>query len=359
MLYYWLYPLHEQLIVFNVIKYITFRTFMGLFTALAVVFILGKPWIRFMQKRRFMQVLWDYVPPTHHQTKTNTPTMGGVLIWFAVVFSALLWARLDNPFIWMMLGLGTALAAIGFLDDYRKVSRKDAHGLKGRYKFPLQVAFCGLAALILFDAYHFDTRLSIPFFKDIFLPLGSFYILFAVLVMVGSSNAVNLTDGLDGLVAGPAAIAFLAFGVLAYLAGHFKIAAYLQIPHIPLAGELAVVCGAVVGALIGFLWYNSHPAQIFMGDVGALSLGGVLGLAALLTKNELLLLVIGGVFVLETLSVITQVVSFKLTGRRVFKMAPLHHHFELKGWPESKVIVRFWIVSIILALASLATLKLR
>lgn len=359
MLYYWLYPLHEQFILFNVVKYITFRTFMGIFTALAIVFVAGLPWIRFMQKKQFMQILWEYVPVTHHQTKTKTPTMGGVLIWFAILLATLLWARLDNPFVWMMLGLGTALAAVGFIDDFRKVTKKDAHGLKARYKFPLQVLICGLVALILYDAYQFDTRLSVPFLKALLIPLGGWYILFAILVLTGTCNAVNLTDGLDGLVAGPATIAFLAFGVLAYLAGHFKIASYLQIPHIPLAGELAVVCGAVVGALLGFLWFNSHPAQIFMGDVGALSLGGMLGLVALLTKNELLLVVIGGIFVLETLSVITQVISFKLTGRRVFKMAPIHHHFELKGWPESKVIVRFWIVSIILALASLATLKLR
>lgn len=359
MLYHWLYPLHDQFILFNVVKYITFRTFMGFFTALVLMFVLGKPWIRYLQRKQFLQVLWEYVPITHHQTKTNTPTMGGVLICFAIFVSALLWARWDNPFVWMTLGLGLLLAALGFLDDYRKVSRKDAHGLKARYKLPLQIAICGLFALILYDGFHFDPHLSVPFLKQILIPLGWCYVPFAIFVLVGASNAVNLTDGLDGLVAGPTTIAFLAYGILAYLAGHFKIAGYLQIPHVPLAGELAVICGAVMGALIGFLWFNAYPAQIFMGDVGALSLGGMLGMVALLTKNELLLVLIGGVFVLETLSVITQVISFKLTGKRIFRMAPLHHHFELKGWPESKVIVRFWIISIILALASLSTLKLR
>lgn len=359
MLYHWLYPLSEQFIFFNVVRYITFRTFMGLFTAMVIVFVLGRPWIRFLQRKQFLQTLWDYVPETHHASKTKTPTMGGLLIWFGILVSVLLWARWDTPFVWMMLGVGLLLAAVGFLDDYWKIARKDAHGLKARYKFPLQLIACGIVVLILFDAFKFDTHLTIPFFKQVYWNLGRYYILFAILVLVGSSNAVNLTDGLDGLVTGPAVIAFLAYGVFAYVAGNAKMSGYLQVPYIPDCGEVAIVCGAVAGALIGFLWFNSHPAEVFMGDVGALSLGGMLGLVAVLTKNELLLTVIGGVFVLETLSVITQVASFKLTGKRVFKMAPLHHHFELKGWPESKVIVRFWIISIILALASLSTLKLR
>lgn len=359
MFYHWLYPLHNEFVAFNVVKYITFRTFMSLFTALVILIVLGKPWISFLQKRRFLQTLWEYVPETHHKSKAGTPTMGGILIWFSFIFSTLLWARWDNPFIWMVLGLATALAVIGFLDDYWKITRKDAHGLKARYKFPLQVIVCGLLALILYDGFGFDTHLSIPFIKQISPDLGWYYILFAIFVLVGTSNAVNLTDGLDGLVTGPAVIAFLTFGVFAYIAGHIKIATYLQVPYIPSCAELSVLCGAVAGALIGFLWFNAHPAQIFMGDVGALSLGGMLGLVALLTKNELLLVVIGGLFVLETLSVITQVISFQLRGKRIFRMAPLHHHFELKGWPESKVTVRFWIISLILALASLSTLKLR
>ncbi len=359
MLYHWLYPLHEHFIGFNVVKYITFRALMGLFTSMAIVFAVGGCWIRFMQKKQFLQTLWEYVPATHHQTKTKTPTFGGILIWFGILTASLLWARLDNIFVWLVLGLGLGLAAIGFLDDALKIFKKDAHGLRARYKFPLQVLVCGLVALILYDSFQFDTHLSFPFFKQFYLHLGLFYIPFAIFVLAGTSNAVNLTDGLDGLVTGPAIISFLAYGVLAYIAGNYKIAAYLQVAHIPECGELAVVCGATVGALIGFLWYNAHPAQIFMGDVGALSLGGMLGMVALITKQEILLTVIGGIFVLETLSVITQVVSFKLTGKRIFKMAPIHHHFELKGWPESKVIVRFWIISIILALIGLSTLKLR
>lgn len=359
MFYHWFYPLSEHFIGFNVLKYITFRSFMGLFTSLAIVFVFGMPWIRFMKKKQFLQTLWEYVPLTHHESKQQTPTLGGILIWSAILLSSLLWARWDNPFVWMVLGLGLGLAIIGFLDDYRKIVKKDAHGLRARYKFPLQVLVCGLVALILYDAYQFDPYLVVPFFKEVLPNLGWLYIPFAIFVMVGTSNAVNLTDGLDGLVTGPCIIAFLAYAVFAYLAGNIKIATYLQFPHIPYCSELAVICGAIVGALIGFLWFNSHPAQIFMGDVGSLSLGGALGLIALFTKQELLLVVIGGIFVLETLSVITQVISFKLTGKRIFRMAPIHHHFELKGWPESKVIVRFWILSIILALISLSTLKLR
>ncbi len=359
MFYHWLYPLHEQFIVFNVTKYITFRTFMSLFTAMAITFVLGKPWIATMQKRQLLQTLWEYVPQTHHQTKGKTPTLGGVLILLSVLISSFFWARWDNPFVWMVLATGLLLGLIGFLDDTLKISKKDAHGLKARYKFPLQILICTLVALVLYDGFGFDTHLSIPFFKQFIPDLGWVYILFAVFILAGTSNAVNLTDGLDGLVTGPAIIAFLSYGIFAYITGNSKIAAYLQIPYIPNCAELSVVCGAVAGSLIGFLWFNAHPAQIFMGDVGALALGGMLGLVALLTKNELLLMVIGGVFVLETLSVITQVASFKLTGKRIFRMAPLHHHFELKGWPESKVIVRFWIISLILALASLSTLKLR
>lgn len=359
MLYHWLYPLSEQFILFNVIKYITFRTFVALFTSLGITFALGNHWIAYMQRKQFLQTLWEYVPVTHHETKKKTPTMGGILIWISILIGTLLWARLDNPFIWMTLGLGLALAAIGFLDDYLKIIRKDAHGLRARYKFPLQILLAGMFALLLYDGFGFDTHLAVPFFKEIFLNLGWYYILFAIFLVVGTSNAVNLTDGLDGLVTGPTIIAFLAYAIFAYVAGNVKISTYLQVPYIPQCGELAVLCGAVVGALIGFLWFNSHPAQIFMGDVGALSLGGMLGFIALLTKNELLLAIIGGIFVLETFSVITQVISFKVTGKRIFRMAPLHHHFELKGWPESKVIVRFWIISIILALISLSTLKLR
>jgi phospho-N-acetylmuramoyl-pentapeptide-transferase len=250
-------------------------------------------------------------------------------------------------------------AMIGFVDDYRKVILKDAKGLRARWKFPLQLVVATFAAMMLFDPLGLSTTLAVPFFKNFLPDLGWVYIPFAVVVIVGASNAVNLTDGLDGLVSVPSMVAFLAYGVLAYVAGHAAIARYLAVQWVPGAGELAVICGAVVGACTGFLWYNAHPASIFMGDVGSLPLGALLGYVAVVTKNEILLLLIGGIFVLETISVITQVASFKLTGKRVFRMAPLHHHFELKGWAESKVIVRFWIISIVLALASLATLKLR
>lgn len=359
MLYHWLFPLAEKISLFNVVQYLTVRTFMALFTSLVIVLLFGGFWIRFLARRQFLQTLWDYVPETHHTHKQKTPTMGGVLIWLSILISVGLWARWDRPYVWIVLGVGTALAAIGFLDDYLKVIKKDAHGLRARYKFPLQVLVTLLFCLILFDGLGFPTDLSIPFFKTIRPDLGLWYLLFGVFVITGTSNAVNLTDGLDGLVTGPAIICFLTFGLFAYVAGHYEVASYLHLPFIRHSGELAVLCGAVVGALIGFLWYNSHPAEVFMGDVGSLSLGGMLGMTAVITKNEFLLAIVGGVFVLETLSVITQVASFKLTGKRIFRMAPIHHHFELKGWPESKVIVRFWIISIVLALMSLSTLKLR
>ena len=359
MLYHLLYPLHEHHILFNVVKYITFRTFMAIFTAMAICLIFGPAWIRFLKKRQFEQTLWDYVPKTHHETKKQTPTLGGVLLWSAIGISSLLWSRWDAPLIWMVLALSLMLGAVGFLDDYKKVMLKDAHGLKARYKFPLQLLCCGIIVLVLFDSFGMPTQLSVPFFKTFVPDLGNFYPWLALVILVGASNAVNLTDGLDGLATGPSIIAFLAFGVLAYLVSNIRIADYLQIAFIPQAAELAVFCGAVMGGLLGFLWFNAHPAEIFMGDVGSLPLGGALGFVAIATKNELLLLLVGGVFVLETLSVIVQVTSFKLTGKRVFRMAPVHHHCELKGWPESKVIVRFWIISIVLALIGLSTLKLR
>ncbi len=359
MLYHLLYPLASQHILFNVVKYITFRSFMALFTSMFIVFLFGRIWIRFLAKKQFTQTLCQYVPETHQKGKKNTPTMGGVLLWIAIFVSSLLWARWDVIYTWLVLAISLLLGLVGFIDDYLKVIKRDAHGLKARFKFPLQVIVTTLVVLILFDGFHFDSHLAIPFFKQALPNLGWFYIVFGVLVIVGASNAVNLTDGLDVLEVGPSMIAFLTLVVFTYVAGHIKISEYLQIPYVPFCGELSVFCAAVVGGLIGFLWFNSYPAEIFMGDVGSLPLGGALGFVALVSKNELLLLLIGGLFVLETLSVITQVASFKLTGKRMFKMAPIHHHFELKGWPESKVTVRFWIIAIILALISLTTLKLR
>jgi len=358
MLYYLLYPLHERIIGLGVMRYITFRTFAALFTAMIIYFAFGSKIISYMRGKQFWQTVRDDGPVTH-MDKRGTPTMGGLLILISVFASTLLWSRFMNPVVWLGILMATVFAILGFMDDYIKVIKRDAKGIRARYKFPIQVAIVVLVGIVLFGPLGHDTHLVVPFFKNIAPDLGWWYIAFAVLVVVGASNAVNLTDGLDGLVTMPSIIGFIAFGVLSYVAGHAKIAGYLGIPNVPGSGELAVMCGAVVGSCIGFLWYNSHPATIFMGDVGSLPLGALLGYVALVTKNEILLVIIGGIFVLETISVIAQVVSFKLTGKRVFRMAPLHHHFELKGWPETKVIVRFWIIAFILALASLATLKLR
>lgn len=358
MLYYLLYPFHEEVIGLNVLKYITFRTFMAAFTAMLIYFVFGGPVIRYIRRRQFWQTVRDD-GPVSHMDKRGTPTMGGLLLWIAVFTATILWVQFSNALVWIGLILTMVFALIGFFDDYRKIIRKDAKGLRGRYKFTIQMAVAAAAVAILFRAAGVDTHLSIPFFKAVNPDLGWWYVVFGTLVIVGASNAVNLTDGLDGLVTMPSIVAFLAYAVLAYVAGNVKISGYLGVPFVPGSGELAVLCGAVVGASIGFLWFNAHPASIFMGDVGSLPLGALLGYVAVVTKNELLLVIIGGIFVLETVSVIAQVVSFQLTGKRVFRMAPLHHHFELKGWPESKVIVRFWIIAFILALVSLATLKLR
>lgn len=358
MLYYLLYPLHESIIGLGVMRYITFRTFAATFTAMAIYFLFGQRVINFIRSRQFWQTVRDDGPVTH-MDKRGTPTMGGVLLWIAIFVSSLLWSQFLDPLVWLGLLMALAYAAIGFIDDYRKIVRHDAKGLRGRYKFSIQVLIAIAVGIVLFGALGLEQHLSIPFFKQIRPNLGPWYVVFSMFVIVGASNAVNLTDGLDGLVSMPSIIAFLAFCVLAYIAGHARIAGYLGVPLVPGSGELAVVCGAVVGACIGFLWFNAHPASIFMGDVGSLPLGALLGYVAVVTKNEILLVIIGGIFVLETISVIAQVISFQLTGKRVFRMAPLHHHFELKGWPETKVIVRFWIIAFILAIASLATLKLR
>jgi len=358
MLYYLLYPLHESIIGLGVMRYITFRTFAATFTAMAIYFLFGQRMINFIRGRQFWQTVRDDGPVTH-MDKRGTPTMGGVLLWIAILVSSLLWSRFLNPLVWLGLLMSLAYGMIGFLDDYWKIVRHDAKGLRGRYKFSIQVVIAVVVGIVLFGVLGLEQHLSIPFFKSVTPNLGAWYVVFAMFVIVGASNAVNLTDGLDGLVSMPSIIAFLAFCVLAYVAGNAKISGYLGVPNVPGAGELAVVCGAVVGGCIGFLWFNAHPASIFMGDVGSLPLGALLGYVALVTKNEILLVIIGGIFVLETISVIAQVISFQLTGKRVFRMAPLHHHFELKGWPETKVIVRFWIIAFVLAIASLATLKLR
>lgn len=358
MLYHLLYPLHTEFSVLYVFRFITFRTIYATITALLIAFILG-PWlIDKLQKMQIGQTIRK-VGPESHFVKEGTPTMGGALILFAIIIPTLLWADLSNLYIWITLLVTTGYGVIGFVDDYLKVVRKNSDGISARQKMFWQILIALIAAFLLYSSGGFDTRLSLPFFKNAQPDIGIFYIPFAVLVMVGASNAVNLTDGLDGLAIGPMIIAAATFLLLAYLAGNAKLAGYLQITGIQGAGELSVLCGAMVGAGLGFLWFNSYPAQVFMGDVGSLSLGGSLGTIAVITKNEIVLVLVGGIFVVEALSVIVQVISFRYWGKRVFRMAPIHHHFELKGWPEPKIIVRFWIISIILALIGLSTLKLR
>lgn len=358
MLYHLLYPLRDEFIVFNVFKYITFRTLAALFTAMFVYFFLGRHWINFLRARQFGQVIRSDGPQTH-LSKKDTPTMGGILVMACVFLGGLLFCDLKNRFVWASFFTMLGFSAVGLIDDYQKVVKKNALGFRGQYKIIVEVVMCLALALYLYGLKHVDTTLTLPFVKGLKPDLGFFYLYITILVVAGTANSVNLTDGLDGLVTVPAVMGFFAYGVLAYAAGNTVIANYLQVPLVPGVGELSVVCGAAIGALVGFLWYNSHPAEIFMGDVGALGLGSLLGAVALMTKHEILLIIIGGIFVLETVSVIVQVASFKLTGKRIFHMAPLHHHFELKGWKESKVIVRFWIISFVLSLMALATLKLR
>jgi len=361
MLYHLLYPFHTTISALNVTQYITFRTAAASLTALAIGLASG-PWM--IRKLREFQVgqIIRHEGPASHRPKAGTPTMGGLLILTAAVLPTLLWADLTNIYIWIAVGSTLAFGAVGFADDYLKIIRHSHHGLRPRYKFSAQIVIASVVGVILiFLAQQnlYTTRLIFPFFKTFIPDLGWGYVPFTVLVLVGSSNAVNLTDGLDGLAISTFAIAAAAFTALSYVTGHRILAEYLLLVHFPPAAELTVFCGSLVGASLAFLWYNSYPAEIFMGDVGSLALGGALGTVAILIKQELLLPIVGGVFVLEALSVIIQVGSFKLTGQRVFKMAPLHHHFELTGWSEPKVITRFLILAIIFALFSLTTLKLR
>ncbi|MBN1504230.1 MAG: phospho-N-acetylmuramoyl-pentapeptide-transferase [Candidatus Eisenbacteria bacterium] len=361
MFYHLLYPLHEYISVFNIFRYITFRAAYAGVTALLVCLILGPPLIRRLRAFKVKQAIRQDGPATHF-TKEGTPTMGGLLILIAVVVSTLLWGNLANRMVVMALLSTLWLGAIGFLDDYLRVVKKHPKGLKGRYKLLAQGVLGLTLGLVLYLA-PVDERsvgwTNVPFLKDMALYFGPFYVVFVMLVITGSSNAVNLTDGLDGLAIGSVSFVALAFGVLSYLTGHIKIAEYLNIHYMEGCGELSVYCGAVMGAALGFLWFNCHPAEVFMGDTGALALGGALGTVAVLIKRELLLVIVGGVFVIETLSVILQVASFKLRGRRIFKMTPIHHHFELLGWPETRVVVRFWIVAAVLALVTITTLKIQ
>jgi len=360
MLYDILYSLHDWFSPFNVFRYITFRTSLAVLTAMFFSFLLG-PWIIGRLKRlSIMQQVRDDGPKAHIN-KTGTPTMGGILIILCILLTIFMWGDLNNRYVWTMIISLVGFGCIGLLDDYLKTVRKSPKGLKARYKFGSQIVLALLIGMFLYlnpnDPY--ADVLSVPFFKKWLFDLGWFYIPFSVIVIIGASNAVNLTDGIDGLAIGLVAVAVLATGVLVYISGHKGLAQYLQVLYLPATGEITVFCGAMLGASLGFLWYNSYPADVFMGDVGSLGLGGSLGTLAVITKHEIVLAVVGGIFVVETISVMMQVASYKLTGKRVFKMAPIHHHFELRGWPEPKVIVRFWIIGIILALLSLATLKVR
>jgi len=331
-------------------------------TALIVSFMFGPMVINMLRNRQAGgQPIREDGPETHLLTKKGTPTMGGFLILLALTVATLLWADLTNGYVWAALGVTVAYGVIGFIDDYLKVIRRNSRGLPGRLKLALQagVALAATLWIIKMMPPGLGAVLTVPFFKELLLDLGWMFIAFAVLVMVGASNAVNLTDGLDGLAIGPVMIAAGVFALIAYLVGNSVFAGYLQLRHVPGSGELTVFCGALVGAGMGFLWFNAPPAKVFMGDTGSLSLGGALGVVSVITKHELVLAIVGGLFVLETVSVIVQVASFKLTGKRVFRMAPLHHHFEKKGWAESTIVIRFWIIAAILALAGLSTLKLR
>ena len=361
MLFRLLYPLHEYIGVFNVFRYITFRTALAAVTALVISLGLGKFLIEKLRLLQVGQHIREEGPQSHH-AKKGTPTMGGILIIVSVLIPTLLWANPQNIFVWIAMMSMLAFGGIGFIDDYRKVTRKQNLGLSARSKIILQVTVASAVSavlLVLVSEGLFTTQLSLPFIKDWTPDIGILYPVFVVLVIVGAANAVNLTDGLDGLAIGSTLVAAAAFAVLTYVVGHAVAANYLGIMNVKGAGELTVFCGALVGASLGFLWFNCNPAEIFMGDVGSMALGGAIGTVAVLTKQEFLLVMVGGLFVLEAMSVIIQVASFRLTGRRVFRMAPLHHHFELKGWPEPKVIIRFWILAILFALMALSTLKLR
>lgn len=345
---------------FNVFSYLTFRAILGSLTALTFSLWWGPKLIERLQLLQIGQVVRNDGPESHF-SKRGTPTMGGLLILFSIFISVLLWGDLDSRYVWVMLFVLASFGAIGFIDDYRKVVHKNTDGLSARWKYLLQsLAALAVAFYLYFSsAVPGETQLVVPFFKDVMPQLGVFFIFLAYFTIVGSSNAVNLTDGLDGLAIMPTIMVAAAFALIAYLSGHIGFSNYLHIPYLPGAGELVIVCTAIVGAGLGFLWFNTYPAQVFMGDVGSLSLGAALGAIAVLIRQEILLVLMGGVFVMETLSVILQVGSYKLRGQRIFRMAPIHHHYELKGWPEPRVIVRFWIISLFLVLLGLATLKLR
>jgi len=361
MIYHLLYPLAKYATIFNVFRYITFRAAMATLTAMVISFLVGPVLIRKLKKFNVGQVIREE-GPTSHQIKEGTPTMGGVLIVCAITFSVLLWADLTNYYTWFAVCSLLAFGFIGFIDDYLKLTRKHAKGMIGRMKLVLQFLIAlaiGLILLHITDGSETITQVSMPFLKNVVPDLGWVYLFFCMAVIVGSCNAVNLTDGLDGLAIGSVLIASGTFTILCYIAGNAIVSNYLNVMNVRGTGELTIFCAAMVGSSLGFLWFNAHPAEVYMGDIGALGLGGAIGTIAVLIKQELLLVLVGGLFVMEALSVIIQVLTFKATGKRVFKMAPMHHHFELLGWSESKIVVRFWIIAFIFTLLSLSTLKLR
>jgi len=359
-LYYFFDWLARDVSAFNVFRYLTLRAILGVLTALSICFLIGPALIRKLTQYKVGQVVRSDGPLTH-LTKAGTPTMGGALILIAVFVSTLLWANLNNRFVWVVLFTTLFFGAIGWVDDYRKLVRKNPKGLSAREKYFWQTVGGFLVAVFLYTTAKLpaETQLIVPVFKNVVLDIGPWFILLTYFVIVGTSNAVNLTDGLDGLAIMPTVMVASGLGVFAYLSGNANFSSYLGIPFIPGAGEVLIFCAAIIGAGLGFLWFNTYPAMVFMGDVGALGLGAALGAIAVVVRQEIVLFIMGGLFVVETVSVILQVASFKLTGKRIFRMAPLHHHFELKGWPEPRVIVRFWIISLILVLIGLATLKVR
>ncbi len=355
-------PLADDYTVFNLFRFLTFRTGGAVMTALFLSFVFGPPMIRWLKNKQGSgQPIREDGPQSHIVAKSGTPTMGGFMILLSFGIATLLWADLSNQFVWAALLVTLGFGAVGFVDDYLKVTRNSQHGVPAKLKFLFEIIIAGAAAVWITTIFDdpLSNSLAVPFLKDVLVNLGWLFVPFAILVMVGASNSVNLTDGLDGLAIVPVMIAASSYALIAYLVGNAVFSGYLQIPLVPGAGELAIFCGALVGAGLGFLWFNAPPAMVFMGDTGSLSMGGALGVVAVVTKHELVLAVIGGLFVLETVSVIVQVASFKTTGRRVFRMAPLHHHYEQKGWPEATIVIRFWIIAVVLALIGLSTLKLR
>ena len=351
----------ESFSFFNVFKYLTVRTGLSMFTSMTVVFIVGNPLINYFSSKQIHNPIRDDGPSEHIVKKIGTPTMGGLMILLGMFSGVLLWGDLSNPYNWFLLYIAGSFGLLGAYDDYKKIKKNDSSGVSFKFKIIIQIILALIGILILYLSVESNelNKLYFPFFKNLIINLGWFFIPFYLFVLVGSSNAVNLTDGLDGLATVPVILVAACFAFISYVTGNIVFSEYLQIPYINGVGESAVFCGSIIGACLGFLWFNAPPAKIFMGDTGSLSLGGSLGAVAIITKHEIVLAITGGLFVLEAISVIAQVISFKLTGKRIFKMAPIHHHFEKKGWPESTVVIRFWIISIILAMIGLATLKLR